>query len=84
PEYLGKKIEKPEVAMAMLSMLVLPLAILGFTALIGFLPSGLASLQDAGPHGFSEALYAYTSATANNGSAFAGFNANTPMHNTLL
>ncbi|GFZ91722.1 potassium-transporting ATPase potassium-binding subunit [Elstera cyanobacteriorum] len=84
PEYLGKKIEKAEVAMAMLSMLVLPLSILGFTALIGFLPAGLASLQDAGPHGFSEALYAYTSATANNGSAFAGFNANTPLHNTLL
>lgn len=84
PEYLGKKIEKAEVAMAMLSMLVLPLSILGFTALVGFLPAGLASLQDAGPHGFSEALYAYTSATANNGSAFAGFNANTPLHNTLL
>lgn len=84
PEYLGKKIEKAEVAMAMLSMLVLPLSILGFTALIGFLPAGLASLQDAGPHGFAEALYAYTSATANNGSAFAGFNANTPLHNTLL
>lgn len=84
PEYLGKKIEKAEVAMAMLSMLVLPFSILGFTALVGFLPAGLASLQDAGPHGFSEALYAYTSATANNGSAFAGFNANTPLHNTLL
>ncbi len=84
PEYLGKKIEKPEVAMAMLSMLVLPLAILGLTALVGFLPSALASVQDAGPRGFSEALYAYTSATANNGSAFAGFNANTPLHNTLL
>lgn len=84
PEYLGKKIEKAEVAMAMLSMLVLPLAILGLTALVGFLPSALASLQDGGPHGFSEGLYAYTSATANNGSAFAGFNSNTPLHNTLL
>lgn len=84
PEYLGKKIEAPEVTMAMLSLLVLPLAILGLTALVGFLPSALASLQDAGPHGFSEALYAYTSATANNGSAFAGFNANTPFHNAML
>jgi K+-transporting ATPase ATPase A chain len=84
PEYLGKKIEAPEVTMAMLSLLVLPLAILGLTALVGFIPSALASLQDAGPHGFSEALYAYTSATANNGSAFAGFNANTPFHNGLL
>ncbi len=84
PEYLGKKIEAPEVTMAMLSLLVLPLAILGFTALVGFLPSALASLQDSGPHGFSEALYAYTSATANNGSAFGGFNANTPFHNVMM
>ncbi|MGN6583234.1 MAG: potassium-transporting ATPase subunit KdpA [Rhizobiaceae bacterium] len=81
PEYLGKKIEAKEVKMAMLAVLSLPLAILGFTAIAVVLPAGLASLANAGPHGYSEALYAYTSAAANNGSAFAGLSANTPWYN---
>src|SRR5579875_3854134 len=84
PEYLGKKIEAKEVKMAMLAVIVLPLAILGFTALAVVVPQGLAGLSNAGPHGFSEALYAYTSATGNNGSAFAGLSANTPFYNTTL
>jgi K+-transporting ATPase ATPase A chain len=94
PEYLGKKIEAKEVQMAMLAILILPLSILGFTALAVVLPAGLAGITDAvsdpgatgyrGPHGFSEALYAYTSATGNNGSAFAGLSANTPFYNTTL
>ncbi len=72
PEYLGKKIEAKEVKMAMLAILILPLSILGFTALAVVVPAGTGALSNAGPHGFSEALYAYTSATGNNGSAFAG------------
>jgi K+-transporting ATPase ATPase A chain len=81
PEYLGKKIEAKEVKMAMLAVLSLPLAILGFTAIAVVLPTGLASLANAGPHGYSEVLYAYTSGAANNGSAFAGLSANTPWYN---
>ena len=84
PEYLGKKIEAREVKMAMLAILILPLSILGFTAVASELPSALTSLSNAGPHGFSEILYAYTSGTANNGSAFAGLNANTPFWNTTI
>ena len=84
PEYLGKKLEAKEVKMAMLAVLILPLSILGFTALASVLPSGLSSLNNAGPHGFSEILYAYTSATGNNGSAFAGINANTMFYDTTL
>ena len=84
PEYLGKKIEAKEVKMAMLAILILPLSILGFTAVAVVIKPGLASLANAGPHGFSEALYAYTSATGNNGSAFAGLSANTPFWNTTL
>ncbi len=84
PEYLGKKIEAKEVKMAMLAILVLPLSILGLTAVAVVVAPGLAGLANAGPHGFSEALYAYTSATANNGSAFAGLSANTPFYNTTL
>jgi K+-transporting ATPase ATPase A chain len=84
PEYLGKKIEAKEVQMAMLGILILPASILGFTALAVVLPQGLAGMANAGPHGFSEALYAYTSATGNNGSAFAGLSANTPYYNTTL
>ncbi len=84
PEYLGKKIEAKEVKMAMLAILVLPLSILGFTALAVVLPAGTAALANAGPHGFSEALYAYTSGTGNNGSAFAGLSANTSYWNTTL
>jgi K+-transporting ATPase ATPase A chain len=84
PEYLGKKIEAKEVKMAMLAVLSLPLAILGFTAVAVVLPSGLASLANAGPHGYSEILYAYTSGAANNGSAFAGLSANTPWYNLTI
>jgi len=84
PEYLGKKIEAKEVKMAMLAMLSLPLVILSFTAASAVLPQGLASLANAGPHGYSEILYAYTSAAANNGSAFAGLSANTPWYNLTL
>jgi K+-transporting ATPase ATPase A chain len=84
PEYLGKKLEAKEVKMAMLAILMLPLSILGWTALAVVLPVGTAAMANAGPHGFSEALYAYTSATANNGSAFAGISANVPFWNTTL
>ncbi|EQD31033.1 ATPase, K+ transporting, A subunit, partial [mine drainage metagenome] len=84
PEYLGKKLEAKEVKMAMLAILILPISVLGFTALAVLMPAGLAGLSNAGPHGFSEMLYAYDSATANNGSAFAGLSANTPFWNTTL
>ncbi len=84
PEYLGKKIEAREVKMAMLAILILPLSILGFTAIATVLPQGLSSLTNSGPHGFSEILYAYTSGTGNNGSAFAGLNANTPFYNATI
>ncbi|UUR07159.1 potassium-transporting ATPase subunit KdpA [Sphingomonas glaciei] len=75
PEYVGKKIEAREVKLAVIAIAVLPLFILGLTASALVLPSGLAGLQEAGPHGLTEALYAYTSAVANNGSAFAGLTA---------
>jgi potassium-transporting ATPase potassium-binding subunit len=84
PEYLGKKLEAKEVKMAMLAILILPLSILGFTALAVVIPPGTGALANAGPHGFSEALYAYTSATGNNGSAFAGLSANVPFWNDTL
>ncbi|RWP30244.1 potassium-transporting ATPase subunit KdpA [Mesorhizobium sp.] len=84
PEYLGKKIEAKEVKMAMLAILCLPLAMLIFTAIAVVLPTGVASMANAGPHGFSEVLYAYTSAAANNGSAFGGLTGNTPWYNVTL
>lgn len=84
PEYLGKKIEAREVKMAILAMLGPSLAILMFTAIAVVVPAGLSSLQDAGPHGFSEVLYAYSSGANNNGSAFAGLSANTPFYNLTL
>ena len=84
PEYLGKKIGAPEVKMAILAMLGPSLAVLGFTALAMLMPEGLAGLQEGGPHGYSEALYAYSSAAGNNGSAFAGLSANTPFYNVTL
>ena len=84
PEYLGKKIEAKEVKMAMLAILCLPLAMLGFTAISVVMPSSVASIANQGPHGFSEILYAYTSAAANNGSAFAGLTGNTPWYNLTL
>ena len=81
PEYLGKKIEAREVKMAMLAILCLPLMMLGLSAIAVVLPAAKASIQDAGPHGFSEVLYAFTSAAANNGSAFAGLSGNTHFFN---
>src|SRR6201993_2188610 len=84
PEYLGKKIESYEVKMAMLSLLVLAVAILGFAAWASVSPWGLAGLNNNGPHGLSEMLYAYSSANGNNGSAFAGLTANTPWYNTTI
>jgi K+-transporting ATPase ATPase A chain len=84
PEYLGKKIESREVKMAMLTILCLPLMMLGFTALATVVAAGLAGPANAGPHGFSEILYAFTSAAANNGSAFGGLSGNTPFYNTTL
>jgi len=84
PEYLGKKIEAKEVKMAMLGILCLPLMMLGFTALATVVPAGLAGPANAGPHGFTEILYAYTSAAANNGSAFGGLTANTVFYNSTL
>ena len=84
PEYLGKKIEAKEVKMAMLAILCLPLAMLGFTAAATVLPNAVASIANPGPRGFSEILYAYTSAAANNGSAFGGLSANTLWYNTTL
>jgi K+-transporting ATPase ATPase A chain len=81
PEYVGKKIEAREVKMAMLAILILPLSILGFTALASVVPAGLAGPLNAGPHGFSEILYAFSSQTANNGSAFGGLTGNTLFYN---
>ena len=84
PEYLGKKIEAYDVKMAMLSLLVLAISILGFAAWAAVSKRGLAGLNNQGPHGLSEMLYAYSSGTGNNGSAFAGLTANTPWYNTTL
>lgn len=84
PEFLGKKIEGREMKYAMLAVLILPLAILGFTAVSAMLPFAVASVGTAGPHGLSEILYAYTSAAGNNGSAFGGLTGNTPWYNTTL
>jgi len=81
PEYVGKKIEAKEVKMAMLAILILPLMMLGWTAIAVVYPPAVASMANAGPHGFSEVLYAYTSQAANNGSAFAGLTGNTPFYN---
>ena len=81
PEYVGKKIEAKEVKMAMLAILVLPLMYLGWTAVATVLPSAVAAMNNPGPHGFTEVLYAYTSQTGNNGSAFAGLSGNTPFYN---
>ena len=84
PEFLGKKIDGREMKFAMLAVLILPLVILGFTAVSAMLPAALASLGTGGPHGLSEMLYAYTSAAGNNGSAFGGLSGNTPWYNTTL
>jgi K+-transporting ATPase ATPase A chain len=85
PEYLGKKIESYDVKMAMLYVLIFPLSILGFSAVSLMMPQlGLSSITNPGPHGLSQILYAYTSATGNNGSGFAGINANTHWYNLSL
>src|SRR6266478_7377990 len=84
PEYLGKKLEAKEVKMTILALLSLPLSILGWTALATVVPAGLAEIANTGPHGYSEILYAFTSATGNNGSAFAGISANTWYYNLTL
>ena len=84
PEYLGKKINAFDVKMAMLTLLILALTILGFSAWAAVSAWGLAGLNNSGPHGLSEILYAYSSCVGNNGSAFAGLSANTPWYNTTL
>jgi K+-transporting ATPase ATPase A chain len=84
PEYLGKKIEGRDIKYAALAILILPLSILGFAALAVLTPAGQAGPLNPGPHGFSEILYAYSSTTGNNGSAFAGLSANTLFYDTTL
>ena len=81
PEYLGKKIEPYEMKMASLLILIMPLVVLGMTAVAVLLNTGTSSILNPGPHGLSEVLYAYTSQGNNNGSAFGGLNANTPFYN---
>ena len=84
PEYLGKKIETREMKLAMLAVLIYPLSVLGFTGASVLLETALSSMNNSGPHGLSEVIYAYASANANNGSAFAGLNGNTLWFNTTL
>jgi len=85
PEYLGKKVQAFDVQMSMLYLLIFPLIILGFAGVTVLLPNlGLSSLSNHGPHGLSQILYAYTSAVGNNGSAFAGINANTHWYNSTM
>jgi K+-transporting ATPase ATPase A chain len=84
PEYLGKKIEAKEVKMTLLAILCLPLVVLGFTAIAVVIPTGTASMGNPGPHGFAEALYAYTSGAANNGSAFGSLSGNTLWYNLTI
>jgi K+-transporting ATPase ATPase A chain len=84
PEYLGKKLQAHEVKLLVATLLVMPVGVLVLGAVAASLPGPLASVSNPGPHGFSQLLYAYTSATANNGSAFGGFSANTVFHNLML
>ena len=84
PEYLGKKLEAKEVKMAMLAILIMPVFILGFTAISAVLPVALGGLANPGPRGYTEMLYAFSSAAGNNGSAFAGLTANAPWYDTTL
>jgi K+-transporting ATPase ATPase A chain len=84
PEYLGKKLEAKEVKMAMLAILIMPVFILGFAAVSAVLPAALAGLANPGPRGYTEILYAFSSAAGNNGSAFAGLTANAPWYDTTL
>jgi K+-transporting ATPase ATPase A chain len=84
PEYVGKKVGSFEIKMTLLALICVPAAILGLTAIASMTEPGLAGVANPGPHGFSEILYAYTSAAATNGSAFAGLNANSPFYNLTL
>ncbi|MDR3499311.1 MAG: potassium-transporting ATPase subunit KdpA [Parvibaculum sp.] len=84
PEYVGKKLDGYDVKMTALAIIILPFSTLGFTALATALPAGLAGIANPGPHGFSEILYAFSSTTANNGSAFGGLSGNTPFYNITL
>jgi K+-transporting ATPase ATPase A chain len=84
PEYLGKRIQAREVQVAMLYVLIFPAVILTLSALSAVLPVGLKGLNNAGPHGLSEILYAFSSTTGNNGSAFAGLTGSTYYYNTLF
>nr|WP_314482182.1 potassium-transporting ATPase subunit KdpA [uncultured Pseudomonas sp.] len=84
PQYLGKKLQAKEVQWLVITLLVMPVGVLVLGALAAVLPSAVASVSNPGPHGFSQILYAFTSASANNGSAFAGLNANTPFYNLML
>ena len=84
PEYLGKKIEAYDIKMAMIAVIAPSASILIFSALTVLIPAGTSSIMSTGPHGFSEVIYAFSSAAANNGSAFAGLNANTPYYNIML
>ncbi len=84
PEYLGKKLEAKEVKMAMLAILIMPVFILGFSAVSAVLPAALAGLANPGPRGYTEILYAFSSAAGNNGSAFAGLTANAPWYDTTM
>jgi len=84
PEYLGKKLEAREVRLLVATLLVMPVGVLVLGAIAASLPGPASAVSNPGPHGFSQLLYAYTSATANNGSAFGGFGANTPFHNLMI
>lgn len=84
PEYVGKKIEGYDVKMTALAIIILPFSTLGFTALASALPAGVAAISNPGPHGFSEILYAFSSTTGNNGSAFGGLSGNSPFYNVTL
>ena len=84
PEYLGNKIEAHEMQLVSMAILITPILVLGATAIAVLATAGKAGIANPGPHGFSEILYAFTSAANNNGSAFAGLSANTPFYNTML
>jgi len=84
PEYLGKKIEAYEIKLAVIAQLLYPICVLGFGVVSLLVPAGAASMTATGPHGLTQTIYAYASAAANNGSAFAGFNGNTVFQNVML
>ncbi|MEB0206781.1 potassium-transporting ATPase subunit KdpA [Pseudomonas sp. CCC3.1] len=84
PEYLGKKLQAKEVQLLVVTLLVMPVGVLVLAAIASVLPSAVAAVSNPGPHGFSQILYAFTSASANNGSAFGGLSANTPFYNLML